>query len=176
MQDSLLDRIRELEDELGSLWKQVLEPDGTETAQALRALEVRIGEQALLIRVEHVREVLPMLWPTPVPEAPEWLLGTFEFLGVNVPLIDLYCRLRGQTSRVMPSSKLIVCDSPSWLGLMVEEVGNVIEFDARDLAHPRPDLPISAAVLGTLGRGGGEVAHLISLTHVHGELSKALRP
>lgn len=104
-----------------------------------------------------------MLWPEPVPESPEWVLGTFLYGEEVVTLVDLQRRLDGKATELDPSSSIVlVHDGAGRLaGFAVEEIRRIFDVEPRDVSVPNPDVPQASYVLGTLRRDG-RLLHLLS--------------
>jgi len=150
------DAIRRLERELLALRRRLEdEPEGLPDGVS-RGLRVRAGESWYALPIDSVREVLQMLWPEPVAEAPPWVLGTFRFGDDVVPLIDVAQRLEGRRSALSPSMSVVLVEAPALVGLAFHEVAGLIELDPAEVVPPRPGISQAPFLLGSLTTGDEE--------------------
>lgn len=93
------------------------------------------------IRVEAVQEILPGCATTPVPLCHESIEGLINLRGQIVPAVNLR-RLLELPPAETPAEALNVVlrndDGP--LALLVDEIGDVLEMDAKDFEAPPPTL------------------------------------
>ncbi|MFV2072423.1 MAG: chemotaxis protein CheW [Thermoanaerobaculales bacterium] len=167
---TLIEKIRQTESELSRLWRQLEKAGKAAPIQPINALQVAAADLWYLIPVDAVREVIQMVWPQPLVGSPDWVLGTFQLGSRTVPIIDLGFRLGGTGTALSPDLALLIVDSPTWIGLMVSAVGNVVSFDARSLSPPHPGVPQAPFLLGTRSGEDGEVMHLLSVATLASEL------
>jgi chemotaxis signal transduction protein len=176
MMRDLFDQIRDLESELSDLWRQLVDSSvNLSTGRTLSALEVTVRDQRCLVPVDAVCEVLQMVWPQPIPDAPEWLLGSFEYAGNVVPMVDLGKRFGGDRTPLSLESALILVDRPTLLGLVADEVGAVIEVDTRKLSRVPLTVPLAPFVVASLTQGNGEAAHLLSVVDLVREVEEGVK-
>ena len=57
-------------------------------------LVLRLDNSDYAIRVEHVREIITSVTPSPVPGAPDYLMGVINLRGKILPMVDLRRRFR----------------------------------------------------------------------------------
>lgn len=83
----------------------------------------RVGQLAVGVSAEHVREVTRMASLTPLPRAPSFVLGVVGHRGEVFPLIDLLRFLGLGESRPATRSRLFVCHLQTFvLGFHADEV------------------------------------------------------
>lgn len=167
---ALLEEVRDLERQLARVRQNLAELADGGTRGELWALEVRCGGQPVLVPVASVREVLPVPMPTPLTEAPPWVLGTFSFAGVTVPMVDLGRRIGGAPTPLAADLRIVVCDRPFWQALVVEEVGRVVRLDPLRLSPPPAELPVAAFVVAHGELADGLQSIVLSPARVAGEL------
>jgi len=167
---SILEQIRSLESELAELWKRVGDPTSRLPEEHLSAVEVKAAGVTYLVPIDPLREVIQMVWPQPLADAPPWVLGTFQYGERTVPLVDLARRMGGPATEVDPDLVVVLVDRPTWLGLVVEGVGEVVSFDVRTLSVPHAGLPQARFLVGTVPGEDGEAVHLLSVGDLGREL------
>lgn len=172
---ALLEQIRRLEGELADSWKR-LGDQGQAPLEQLHALELSVAGNTYLIPTAQIREVVAMVWPQPLTDAPDWVLGIFSYGSVTVPLIDLHLRLDGRPCELAQDLLVVVVDQPRWLGLVVSAVGRVLEIEAGSLTSPGPEIPRAAFLIGALQASDGEVAHLLSVASLGREIDQCQLP
>ena len=169
---------QELRQQILRLERQVLElrrhlqeerePLGEEP---FKALEVCVDGVWYALPLSGVHEVVAMLWPEPLPESPDWVLGTFLYGEEVVMLIDLRRRLAGKATELEPSAAVVLVHdgAGSLAGFAVEGVRQIFDVAPRDVIAPRPDVPQAPYVLGTLRRDR-RLVHLLSVVRLSREL------
>lgn len=109
------------------------------------------------VDVEWVQEVLRYQEMTVVPCAPESVLGLINLRGQIVTALDLRCRLAlpPRAEGVLPMN-VIVRSRGEVVSLLVDDIGEVIDADLRDLQVTPANLPptVQDAVVGVMPRPG----------------------
>lgn len=112
----------------------------------LELISFQIGGQEFCIDVRSVREIRGWTPTTPIPQAPDYMLGVINLRGVVTPVLDLRCRLG--LGRTEPSSRhvIVVVEQDTRIaGVVVDEVQETFQVSASLLQDP----PV-------LGCGAGE--------------------
>jgi purine-binding chemotaxis protein CheW len=111
----------------------------------------RLEGQDYALALSPIAEVLRMVASTPVPEAPAALMGMINVRGRVVPIIDLRARLGLPSSPPSLSARIIlVYLDQRLIGLVVDEVVEVLVFPAEALGQPDALLGTAVPVLFTL--------------------------
>jgi chemotaxis signal transduction protein len=126
-------------------------------------LEVPVDGQAYLIDLDAIREVVQAVWWSPLPESPQWVLGTFRYGPLLLPMIDLGMRLTGRPTRVSVDLTLIILRKPRWMGLLTEIPRDVLVIDPEAVEPPTPGISQAALLLGSLPEHAETGAHLLSV-------------
>ena len=71
-------------------------------------VEVWIEDQRYGLPLERVEQVLPMVWVTPLPEAPEIVIGVINVHGSVLPVLDIRKRFDLPTRAWGLTTKLVV--------------------------------------------------------------------
>lgn len=102
------------------------------------------GKELFAIDILRVNEIIEIDALTRVPKTPEFIRGVINLRGGVVPVIDLTAKLGSGLSSLTPRSCVVLVgvphgDQEQTLGLLVDEVREIIDIDSADL-RPPPDL------------------------------------
>ncbi|HEY8616944.1 chemotaxis protein CheW [Phenylobacterium sp.] len=103
-------------------------------------ISVRIGEQLFALDIMSVREIRGWTASTPLPHAPEYVLGMINLRGAVLPVVDL-AGLLG-LARIEPdaSSVVVVADLAGRpVGLLVDAVCDIVTVADGEMKPP-PEL------------------------------------
>jgi len=106
------------------------------------------------IAVESVQEILPGCGTTPVPLCHEAIEGLINLRGQIVPAVNLRCLLElppASQELVSESLNVVLRNDDGPLALLVDEIGDVMEMDAKDFEIPPATLqgPARTWITGT---------------------------
>jgi purine-binding chemotaxis protein CheW len=132
-------------------------------------LSFLLAGEAYGVELTRIREILSSPPVTLVPRAPRDVLGVCSVRGLLVTVIDLRRRLRLEES---PSTRrtrilLIQADAGEVVGLLVDEVRQVVRFPASDIEVASNVLggDISEHVMGIV-RPAGALIILLDLSSI----------
>jgi chemotaxis-related protein WspB len=130
----------------------------------MQALRFRIGDRTLAIDLRWIREVCPIVRLRPLPQAPAWLPGLFDYHGSLLPAVDGGIALGGEPVPAAIGARILLLhgamdDRPeaprATFGLLVDRVDGVATLDrdggswtARD---GLPGLPFLREVVNQAG-------------------------
>lgn len=106
-----------------------------------------IGGHDFCIDIAAVREIRGWTPASPLPHAPEHVLGVINLRGAVMPVLDVRCRLG--LGRTEPSSRhviIVVQDDDRLAGLLVDAVQETFVVDA-SLFQPPPEMAAGASAL-----------------------------
>ena len=81
-------------------------PDASGTA----LLRMAIGDDAVAVAIDDVREILEVGRLTALPRTPDFVRGVMNLRGAVVPVIDLGARLHGQPSSLSRRTCVVVVE------------------------------------------------------------------
>jgi purine-binding chemotaxis protein CheW len=111
----------------------------TQTTRTGRWATFWLAGELLALRVEDVQEVLMNQPLTPVPLAPDHIVGLLNLRGQIMPVIDLRRRLRFPPRAPGSDGNLLVMKSDDELvSLLVDNIGDVLELPESGWC-PSPD-------------------------------------
>ena len=124
---------------------------GQALATSAELITVVIGEQRFAIDIQLVREIRGWTNSTPLPNAPDYVLGVINLRGAVLPVLNLAARLGLPASEARSSSFVIVVDLVGrTVGLLVDAVSDIINVGEGEI-QPAP--VIGAASSKGLARG-----------------------
>lgn len=168
--EELLALVQELERQLIEV-RRKLEPDRESVpSHDVDILEVRVADGTYGVAIESIETVLPMVWPQPLPEAPDWVLGTFQYGRQVVPLIDLHARLADARPDLDVSWKIIVVRHGTLVGLVVSDIGDITRAESASLVPPSAEIPQAPFLVASLPRPEGGTVHLLSTERLSRDL------
>lgn len=105
-------------------------------------LTFRIDKQFFAIAVEPIVQIVSMATITPIPQASRIAKGIINLHGEVVPVVDLRRHLGKPESHYQVHTPIIVIKiSGHIVGLIVDEVNDVINLQATLINHPSDILP-----------------------------------
>jgi chemotaxis signal transduction protein len=132
-------------------------------------LSFRLANECYAINILYIKEIIKLPLITAVPRTESVILGILSLRGMVVPLIDLRLRLGLEATPTTRKSRvLIVQESDDLIGLLVDEVQNVIRL-SEDQIEGAPSLfgrTEGENILG-VGRSEGEMYTLLNLASVN---------
>ena len=107
------------------------------TAQASELISFLVGEQEFCVDIMAVREIRGWTTSTPLPHAPEHVLGVINLRGVVLPVVDLSARLGlGASVPTAAHVIMVVCVEELLIGLLVDAVCDILTVTQDMLQRP----------------------------------------
>lgn len=104
----------------------------------------RLGDEEYGLPVEIVNSIIRYEPATPVPRAPEAVLGVINLRGRVVPVVDLRQRFRHQPFEPGPASRIVVADGKAGpVGIAVDAANEVASIPD-DALKPVPEGVLAA--------------------------------
>lgn len=128
----------------------------------------KVREMEFCVDIIQVREIRGWTPATPVPHAPDFVIGVINLRGTVLPVIDLPARLgHGKSEPSARHAVIVVREQDRMTGLLVDMVSDIISADPADI-HPTPD--VSSAIARSFVSGivtlEGRMISLLSLQDV----------
>jgi purine-binding chemotaxis protein CheW len=114
-----------------------------------------VGGRRYAFPLEAVTEIIRPVWVTPVPEAPDHMLGVIQVREAVVPVFDLRARFDREPSALVYRNRFIVASAAGRpVAFVVEEVLDVVDVTDQEVhgpgAFPSTTIPAVIAALFTL--------------------------
>ena len=108
------------------------------TGDDIQLVTFRVGGQELAFDILQVERILRHVAPSPLPKAPGFLEGVVPYEGGAVPVVDLRKRLEVDAP-IREETRLMVVDlGDQRVGVLVDEVREVLRVDSTTIAAPGP--------------------------------------
>jgi purine-binding chemotaxis protein CheW len=118
-----------------------------ETTQTRQLVSFHIGEEEFGVDILMVQEIIRLPVITPIPNAPESILGMINLRGKIIPIVDLRRRLRIRDNRPWETDRrtriLIVEMGTHVTGFIVDSVSEVMRVTVSEI-EPTPHLVVSS--------------------------------
>lgn len=146
---------------------------------ASKYMMFKLANEEYGLRILKVRELIGFMDITRVPKAPEFVRGVINLRGKIIPVVDL--RLKFGIAAVSTGAQAVIIvvqiaghAGPVTMGILVDEVLEVRDIDAKDV-EPPPNFQTQAAADFILGVGKAE-KRVIFLLDIDRVLSSNERP
>jgi purine-binding chemotaxis protein CheW len=117
-----------------------------------------LDEQRYALHLAAVQKTVRMVEVTPLPQAPEMVLGVINFHGVVVPVLNMRERFRLPVRAAGPGDQLIIARTAKrQVALVVDAVCEVVSVTPEQVADPAETLPRLEYVEGVALLAGGMV-------------------
>ncbi|HEX6107131.1 MAG TPA: chemotaxis protein CheW [Gemmatimonadales bacterium] len=108
------------------------------TGEDVQVVTFRVGPQEFAFDILQIERILRYQTPSPLPQAPEFLEGVVPYAGGAVPVVDLRKRLQLEAT-LREETRLMVLDlGDQRIGVLVDEVREVLRVDSTAIAAPAP--------------------------------------
>ncbi len=103
----------------------------------LQVVAFCLKDEEFAIDIQQLREVLKYVNITPLPQAAEFIEGVINLRGDVIPVIDLRKRFSINDGSIDAKTRIIIVEiSGSLLGLVVDQVSEVLHFPADQIQDP----------------------------------------
>ena len=139
-----------------------------ETGQAALLATFLVRDVLFGLDAAGIQEVIRLGPLTPVPRAPEEVLGIMNLRGRIVTILDVNLMLGFGKAITGPDSRVfIIEDRNEFIGLLVDRVGEAVEVDRDGLLPPPANLPQAQARFFTgVHRVGGRAISLMDVGQI----------
>jgi purine-binding chemotaxis protein CheW len=110
----------------------------TLTGDDIQLVSFRVGSQEFAFDILQVERILRHVTPAPLPKAPDFLEGIVPYEGGAVPVIDLRKRFELEAPIREETRLMIVNLGDQRVGVLVDEVREVMRVDSTTISAPGP--------------------------------------
>lgn len=116
------------------------------TGEDVQVVTFRVGAQEFAFDILQIERILRYEAPAPLPRSPDFLEGVVPFAGGAVPVVDLRKRFELEAT-IREETRLMIVDlGDQRVGVLVDEVLEVLRVDSTTIAAPAPIVSGLAAV------------------------------
>jgi purine-binding chemotaxis protein CheW len=142
----------------------------TKKASDMQVVVFEIGEETFAVRIENVREIIPMESITQIPRAPSFIRGVIDLRGMVIPVIDLRERFSLPRGEETENRIVVVEMSGQVVGCMVDDVSEVLTLSGETIQPAPPTTQsIDSEYLLGVARHGDRLFILLDLDKVFSE-------
>jgi purine-binding chemotaxis protein CheW len=128
----------------------------TITGEDVQIVSFRVGLQEFAFDILQIQRILRYEQPAPLPQAPAFLEGVVQYAGGAVPVVDLRKRFELESPLRDETRMMIVDLGDQRVGVVVDEVREVLRVDSTAITAPAPIVSGLAAayIAGIVTRPG----------------------
>lgn len=117
-------------------------PKDLGTAPCIDIIAFRLQDQEFCVKTTTVREIRGWSPCTPIPRAPENVLGVMNLRGTVIPIVDLARQLGMGSNRGSERCAIVVADVDNvMIGLVVDRVSDILTIQETSI-QPIPHLAV----------------------------------
>ncbi|PYB77543.1 MULTISPECIES: chemotaxis protein CheW [Rhizobium] len=107
---------------------------------ARELIAFRVGDQEFCVNIMAVREIRGWTPVTPLPHAPQYVMGVINLRGAVLPIVDLSLRLGMRSAEPTARHVIIVAQVKSKvIGLLVDAVSDILTVTDENI-QPTPEI------------------------------------
>ena len=137
-----------------------------------RLVVFSLGDEEFGVPITLVQEIIRYGAPRPIPGSPAHVEGVINLRGRIIPVVDLRARLRLAGERSADAKVVIVALDDLTVGVVVDEVREVLTL-ADDVCEPAPPGTDDAAYVEAVGKLDGRLVVLLDMVRLLGERAVA---
>lgn len=140
----------------------------TETGRRLELLCFRLASEEYAFPITEVKEIIRPRDIAEVPRVPAYVLGVISLRGVIVPVCDLRKRLGLPVREPTRATRIVIAsDETKTLGMVVDEVTQVVRIPADTLDPPPPVIGgVEGEFIEAVGRDDHRMIILLNLKRI----------
>lgn len=126
------------------------------TGDDIQVVTFRVGSQEFALDILQIERILRYQEPAPLPKAPDFLEGVIPYGGGAVPVVDLRKRFDLEAPIREETRLMILGLEAQRVGVLVDEVREVMRIDSTTITTPGPVVSGLAAtyIAGIITRPG----------------------
>jgi purine-binding chemotaxis protein CheW len=108
------------------------------TGEDVQVVSFRVGPQEFAFDILQIQRILRYESPSPLPQSPTFLEGVVQYAGGAVPVVDLRKRFELE-SPIREETRVMIVDlGDQRVGVVVDEVREVLRVDSTAISAPAP--------------------------------------
>lgn len=142
-------------------------------AQALKEniyITFKVGNELYGIDVSYVDTIIQLPAITRVPAAPSYFAGIINLRGEIIPVMSLNRRFNGVEDTFSSKSSIIVLDmgDDRLMGVIIDDVREVVTFDDRDLEGSSPFISKEASFISGIAKKEDDLIAILDIATLLG--------
>lgn len=111
--------------------------------ETLEIIAFRLHDQEFCVRTTTIREIRGWAPSTPIPHAPQEIIGVMSLRGSVIPIIDLAYKLGMKSTVANERSAIVVAEVHTMvIGMLVDRVSDILTIAANQV-QPVPEVTAS---------------------------------
>lgn len=99
----------------------------------------KVGGEKYALDIMRIKEIQRHQVVTRIPKAPEFIEGVINLRGAVIPIVDMRKRLDLAVTEVTKKTRIVIANvSGKIVGILVDEVNEVIRVNRNDIGAPPP--------------------------------------
>lgn len=132
-------------------------------ADTIEIIAFRLHDQEFCVRTTTIREIRGWAPSTPIPHAPQDVVGVMNLRGSVIPIIDLAYKLGMPSTAANERSAIVVTEVRNMvIGMLVDRVSDILTIKASEV-QPAPEITTSfdrGFTDGIIARDNGMICFL----------------
>jgi len=137
----------------------------------IQYIVIKIGGEQFGIDIKYVENIVRMQKITRVPAVQPWFKGVINLRGEVVPVMSLRIKMGLEDDTYTNDSRIIIIklDNNAPLGIIVDEVKEVVTLDERSIDEVVRDRNSEDTFINGIGKNGDNLISLLDLNMVISE-------
>lgn len=130
---------------------------------------VKIGNEQYGLDISYVDNIVRMQSITRVPKAQTYFKGIINLRGEIVPVMSIRLKMELEDDEFTNASRIIILkiEEQGTLGIIVDEVKEVVELSADDIDHPaKTSKKDKSSFISGIGKNGDELISLFDISAI----------
>ncbi|MBP3702615.1 MAG: purine-binding chemotaxis protein CheW [Lachnospiraceae bacterium] len=140
-----------------------------EMLEEVQYIVVKLGQESYGIKIDYVDNIVRMPRITRVPKSQPYFVGVINLRGEVVPVMSLRRRFGMEEDVYVGSTRIIIIklEDQTLVGMLVDEVREVVDLDERMIESPNFKLSEENAVyFAGIGKNGDNLISLLDIESV----------
>ena len=136
--------------------------------ETVQYIVIKIGEEQYGIDISFIDNIVRMQSITRVPHVQPYFAGVINIRGEVVPVMSLRLKMGLEPDEYTNKTRIIIVksDSNASVGLIVDEVREVVTLDERSIDEVVHDSKVDETFINGIGKNGNTLISLLELNAV----------
>ncbi len=136
--------------------------------ETIQYIVIKIGEEQYGIDISYIDNIVRMQSITRVPHVQPYFAGVINIRGEVVPVMSIRVKMGLEPDEYTNKTRIIIvkCESNAPIGLIVDEVKEVVTLDERSIDEVIRDSKVDETYINGIGKNGDTLISLLDLNTV----------